>query len=104
MFPHLHNRNSRQHEQFHIDNKERSWDHQYVLDELTTTNTVKKDFYFDEIYLTRNASLQLKTGDGVSRTLECNKIYGDASGRIYLQVDHAFDLMVKSVFYVSHIL
>lgn len=79
-------RNSRQHEQFHINNKERHWDHQYILDEDTTSGTPKSEFYFDEIYLTRNASLQLKTGDSVSRTLECNKIYGDASGRVYLQV------------------
>jgi hypothetical protein len=78
-------RSSRNYEQLHIDNKERSWDHQYVLDELDN-GVVKSEFYFDELYLTRNASLQIKTGDGISRSVEINKIYGDASGRIYLQV------------------
>ena len=63
-----------------------------MLDELTTTNAVKAQFFFDEIYLTRNSSLQLKTGDGISRTLEVSKIYGDASGRIYLQVISIYSL------------
>lgn len=72
-------------EQFHIDNKERSWDHQYILDEYVD-GTEKESYYFDEVHLTRNASLQLKSGDNISRNLTCNKIFGDASGRIYLKV------------------
>ena len=79
-------RNSRNFEQLRIDNKARSWDHQYILDEVEENRAAKTKFYFDEVYIMRNASLQLRTGDGINRVLECNKIYGDATGRIYLQV------------------
>jgi len=79
-------RNSRVYEQLHLDNAGRSWDHQYILDERSANGSPITRFYFDELYLFNNASLQLKTGDNTPRSLECYKIYGDASGRIYLQV------------------
>ncbi|WAR26297.1 TENX-like protein [Mya arenaria] len=80
-------RSSRQYEQLHLDNYERSWDHQYIMDELDDEGNPKSEFYFDELHLTRNASLQLKTGDGVVRSIEASKVFGDASGRVYLQAD-----------------
>ena len=67
-------------EQFHLDNRENNWDHNYILDEND-----RDSFYFDEIHLNKNASLQMKTGDNVNRTLICHKLYGDRSGRIYLR-------------------
>ncbi|KAL4230250.1 hypothetical protein ACF0H5_010636 [Mactra antiquata] len=75
-------RNTRQHEQFHIDNKVKSWDHYYILNEIGI-----RKYYFDEIHLTRNASIKLKSGDGIIRDLSCHKIYGDATGRIHLQAN-----------------
>lgn len=42
-------------------------------------------YYFDEIHLDRNATLQMKTGDNISRTLECTRLFGDKSGRIFLR-------------------
>jgi hypothetical protein len=55
------------------------------LDEMESGAT-KTRFYFGEVYIMRNASLQLRTGHSVNRVLECNKIYGDATGKIYLKV------------------
>ena len=67
-------------EQLHLDNNKRNWDHNYILDEGNQTY-----YYFDEIHLNNNASLQMKSGDGVSRTLDVNKLFGDRSGRVYMR-------------------
>ena len=70
-------------EQFHLDNREKDWDNYYVLDE-----GAKLSYYFDEIHLTRNASLRMKTGDGQNRTVKVNKFYGDGSGRMHTVAGH----------------
>ena len=67
-------------EQLHLDNSKYDWDHNYILDEGNQTY-----YYFDEIHLNNNASLQMKSGDGVSRTLDVNKLFGDRSGRVYMR-------------------
>ena len=82
----LKRRNSRKHEQLKLDNNKNHWDHLYILDELNVDGSTKTDFYFDELYLLQNATLELKKEDDVNKTLECNKYYGDGSGRIKLQV------------------
>ena len=66
-----------------MDNSGNNWDNHYILDEVDQYR-----YYFDEIHLTRNASLQMKTGDGANRTLDCYKLYGDRSGRIYMLSGH----------------
>ena len=70
-------------EQLHLDNKGNNWDHRYILDEGNQNH-----YYFDEIHLLQNASLEMKTGDSRNRTLVCNKLYGDRTGRIALQSGH----------------
>lgn len=80
----------RPYHQFIIDNNARSWDHYYTLDEVGVT-----DYYFDEVHLTRNISLQLKSGDGINRGLSITKIFGDRTGRLHLkskQVAHVEEL------------
>ena len=67
-------------EQLHLDNNKHNWDHYYTLDEGNQTY-----YYFDEIHLNNNASLQMKSGDGVSRTLDVIKLFGDRSGRLYMR-------------------
>ena len=76
----LHFRYNEMYEQLHLDNSGNDWDHFYILDEHDQT-----DYAFDEIHLDQNATLQLKTGDGVSRVLTVNKLYGDRTGRLYMR-------------------
>ena len=37
------------------------------------------------MHLDRNASVQMKTGDELTRVLEVNRLFGDRSGRVYLR-------------------
>lgn len=76
-------RNGRGYEQLHLDNNKRTWDHYFILEEPGITK-----YYFDEVHLYKNVTLQLKEGDGVKRTLETNKIFGDKSARIHLKANH----------------
>lgn len=76
-------RNSRDYEQLHLDNNKRTWDHYFTLDEPD-----KVKYYFDDIYMYKNITVQLKNGDGIKRELEINKIYGDKTGRFHLRAGH----------------
>ena len=67
-------------DQLHLDNSQNDWDHFYILDEGNQT-----DYTFDEIHIYKNATLQLKSGDNVSRVLTVNKLYGDRTGRLFLR-------------------
>lgn len=69
-----------QYEQLHLDNSNYNWDHNYILDEGDQTY-----YYFDEIHLDKSASLQMISGDNVSRTLVVTKLFGDKTGRIYMR-------------------
>lgn len=76
-------RNSRTYEQLHLDNNKRTWDHYFILDEPGKTN-----YFFNDIYMFNNVSLQLKDGDSVSRELDVDKFYGDKTSRFHLKGNH----------------
>ena len=69
--------------QFHLDNNENDWDHNYILDE-TTNGIDDTEYFFNEMHLMKNASVQMKTGDDQT-TLRVDRLYGDWSGRVYLR-------------------
>ena len=73
----------RAHTQLLLDGGGATWDLYYTLDEPSMVN-----FTFDELHLTNSASLQMKSGDDVSRSLTAVKIYGDKTGRIHLHSNH----------------
>lgn len=75
-------RNGRSYEQLHLDNNKRTWDHYVVLDEQGKT-----DYYFDELHLFKNVTLQLKE-DGINRTLTVIKVEGDKSARYHGRKNH----------------
>ena len=83
-------RYGRPYHQLILDNNARSWNHYYTLDEADIT-----EYYFDEVHLTRNVSLQLKSSDGINRQLTITKIFGDRTSRLYFrskQVAHVEEL------------
>ena len=73
----------REHTQLLLDGGGATWDLYYTLDEPSMEN-----YTFDELHLTNKASLQMKSGDDVSRSLTAVKIYGDKTGRIHLHANH----------------
>ena len=73
----------REHTQLLLDGGGATWDLYYTLDEPSMVN-----YTFDELHLTHSASLHMKSGDDVSRSLTAVKIYGDKTGRIHLHANH----------------
>ncbi|KAL5010959.1 hypothetical protein ScPMuIL_013264 [Solemya velum] len=65
---------------FILDNLGRDWNHYTVLDEPGKT-----EYVFDEVFMYGSSTLQLKTGDGIDRTLTIEKIHGDKSARLDLK-------------------
>lgn len=66
---------------FFLDNDDHHWDQYYTLDE-----TQKNEYFFHELHLNQNASLQMVAGRPQNLTVV--KVIGDRTGRIHLHANH----------------
>ena len=81
--------NDRPYDKLFIDNSERSWSHYFTLDEAETD-----DYAFDEIHMTRMASLQMASHVG-QKNLTVKMLVGDLSGLLHMHANHTYAIDVE---------
>ena len=77
-------------DQLRIDNTNRKWSHYYTLDELDVFA-----YEFDEIHMTRGASLQMPTSDITHRNLKVQTLKGDLTGLLHMHGNHTYTIDVE---------
>ncbi|XP_072025321.1 uncharacterized protein [Amphiura filiformis] len=76
-------------DQLRIDNANRAWAHYYTLDETDFSS-----YQFDEIHMTRKASLQMSQDD-MQRSLKVQTLEGDLTGLIHMHGKHTYTIDVE---------